>query len=534
MATEKLKVLVTDAIDPEGLKPLEQHPDIDLRYEIAPSPEKLERALEGAGAWLVRSETKVTAPWIEKARALRLIGRAGVGVDNIDLKAATLRGIAVVNAPAANTIAACEHTFGLMLSLSRNIPQADADVKAGQWQRAKWMGLELQDKTLGVVGLGRIGREVSRRAIAFGMKVVAMDPFVTKDQAAELGVTLAADLAALLGGSDFVTLHAPSSEKTKNLVNAQTLKLFKRGARLVNCARGELIDEAALAEALKSGQLAGAALDVFSKEPLNPESPLRGLPNLILTPHLGASTQEAQSKVALELALSVLAFHERGIAVNALNLPGFDSETLKSLGEYLSLAEALGRFVGQSIDSGVKELDCRFQGDFSPQQRRPLSVAALKGLLSTMLAQGASYISAPALAADRGIRTSDTWDPTAREGLRHLITVSVVTDKGRVSVGGTVLSAGQPRIVRFGDLAIDFRPQGKMIVVTNKDTPGIIGQIGTLLGRHGVNIADMRVGRQAAHGEAVMVLIVDEDVDAEVRKQLESIPGITGVRWVKL
>ena len=494
----------------------------------------MERALEGVGAWLVRSETKVTASWIEKARSLRLIGRAGVGVDNIDLKAATLRGIAVINAPAANTIAACEHAFGLMLALSRNIPQADADVKAGKWQRAKWMGMELQNKTLAIVGLGRIGREVARRAIAFGMRVIAMDPFVTKEQAAELGVQLGADLKSALSDADYVTLHTPGGDKTKGLINAQTLAYFKRGARLVNCARGELIDEGALAEALRSGQLAGAALDVFAREPLAGDSPLRGLSNVILTPHLGASTQEAQNKVAAELAQSVLAFHERGIAVNALNLPGFDSETLKSLGEYLELAEALGRFVGQAITSGVRELDCRFQGEFSPQQRRPLSVAALKGLLSTMLAQGASYISAPALAAERGIRTSDTWDPKTGEGFRHLITVTAVTDTGAVSVGGTLLAAGQPRIVRYGTMSVEVRPQGKMIVLTNKDTPGVIGRIGTLLGRHGLNIADMRVGRQSPHGEAVMVLTVDEDVSVDVRQQIETLPGVTSVRWVRL
>ena len=527
-------MLVTDAIDPEGLKPLEAHPDIDLRYEVGPTPEKLEKALEGVGAWLVRSETKVTAPWIEKARSLRLIGRAGVGVDNIDLKAATLRGIAVVNAPAANTIAACEHTMGLMLALSRNIPQADADVKGGKWQRAKWMGLELQGKTLGIVGLGRIGREVARRASAFGMRVLALDPFVTSEQAAQLGVTLAPDLKAVLGESDFVTLHAPGSDKTKGLINAETIPWLKNGARLINCARGELIDEAALAEALKSGKLAGAALDVFGKEPLPADSPLRGLSNLILTPHLGASTQEAQSKVATELAQSVIAFHEKGIAVNALNLPGFDSETLKSLGEFLDLSEALGRFVGQAITSGVRELDCRFQGEFSPQQRRPLGVAALKGLLSTMLAQGASYISAPALASERGIRLSDTWDPLPRESFRHLITVTATTDTGKVSVAGTMLAPGQPRIVRYNDLSVEVLPKGKLLVLTNKDTPGVIGQIGTLLGRNGVNIADMRVGRMAPHGEAVMMLSVDDELDAGVRQQLLGLPGITSVRWVKL
>ncbi len=304
----KLKVLVTDAIDPEGLKPLEKNSSIDLRYEVGPTPEKLEKALDGVGAWLVRSETKVTKDWIAKAKTLKLIGRAGVGVDNIDIQAATLRGIAVVNAPAANTIAACEHAFGLMLALARNIPQADADVKAGNWKRAKFMGVELMGKTLGVVGLGRIGREVSKRALACGMRVVAFDPFVSAEQAAELGVEVA-PLDNVLSQADFLTLHAPGSDKTKHLLNADSIKKLKKGARIVNCARGELIEEKAFVDAIKSGHVAGAALDVFEKEPLAPESELRKLPQIILTPHLGASTAEAQSKVATELAESVLAFH---------------------------------------------------------------------------------------------------------------------------------------------------------------------------------------------------------------------------------
>ncbi len=531
---EKLKVLVTDAIDKEGLQSLRDHPGIDLHYELAPAPEQLEKTLKGVGAWLVRSETKVTKDWIGKAPDLRLIGRAGVGVDNIDIEAATLRGIAVVNAPAANTIAACEHTFGLMISLSRNIPQADADVKAGQWKRAKWMGSELQGKTLGVAGLGRIGREVAKRAIAFGMKVVAMDPFVSIEQAKELGVTKVEGLKELVAEADFVTLHVPGSEKTKHLINKESLAWFKKGARLINCARGELIDDAALADAVRSGHLSGAALDVFSKEPLPAESPLRGLPQIILTPHLGASTNEAQSKVASELAASVLAFHDKGIALNALNLPGFDAETLKSLGAWLELSETLGRFLGQMIDAGVKEVSCEFEGEFKAAQRRPLSVAALKGLLSTMLAQGVTYVSAPALAADRGIKTSESIEPTMRAGYRQLLTVKAKTDKGEISVGGAFIGPNEPRIVRFGELGIEVRPQGKMIVLSNQDRPGMIGRVGVLLGESKVNIADMRVGRRSPKGEAVMVLTVDEEIPASVRAKLEDIDGITGVRWVKL
>ncbi|MBI4375886.1 MAG: phosphoglycerate dehydrogenase [Elusimicrobia bacterium] len=533
MSDPKLKVLVTDAIDREGLKALADHPSIELRYEIAPGDDLLEKALQGVGAWLVRSETKVTAPWIRKAQSLKLIGRAGVGVDNIDLEEATRRGIAVVNAPSANTIAACEHALGLMLALSRNIPQADADVKAGRWQRSKWMGAELQGKILGVVGLGRIGREVAKRALGFGMKVLAHDPFVSAGQAEELGIELLG-FDALLSRSDYVTLHAPGSDATKHLVGTESLAKMKKGARLINCARGELVDENALAQALRSGHLAGAALDVFQKEPLGPGSPLRSLPQVILTPHLGASTQEAQSKVASELALSVITFFERGIAPNALNLPGFDPDTVKALGEFLGLAETLGRFAGQMIDSGLREVNCAFHGEFKPSERRPLSVAALKGVLSTMLAQGVTYISAPALAAERGIRTSESTDPAGREGFRQLMTVSAITDRGALSVSGAVLAPGEPRIVRLGQLAVEVRPQGKMIVLTNQDRPGMIGRVGVLLGNKGINIADMRVGRKSPKGEAVMVLTVDDEVGPPLRSELASIEGVTNVRWIKL
>ncbi len=290
----KLTVLVTDKIDPEGLKPLQNHPGIDLRYEIAPKPEVLEKALVGVGAWLVRSETKITSEWNGTARARRLSGRARGGVDNIDLTAATLRGVAVINAPAANTLAAAEHTMALMLSLARHVPQADATTKAGKWERSKYMGVELFGKTLGVVGLGRIGREVAKRAQSFGMKIVGYDPFVTEAQARELGIE-PASLADLLARVDFVTLHVPGGEKTKHLISAEALKTVKNGLRLINCARGELIDEAALAEALREGRLAGAALDVFSEEPLPPHNPLHGAPNLVLTPHLGASTKRRRA-----------------------------------------------------------------------------------------------------------------------------------------------------------------------------------------------------------------------------------------------
>ena len=529
----KLKVLVTDKIDPAGLKPLESHPGIDLQYEIAPSAERLKRALIGVGVWLVRSETKITADWIAAAHDLRLIGRAGVGVDNIDLPAATRRGIAVVNAPASNTLAAAEHAVALMLCLARHVPQADAETKAGKWERGKFMGVELFGKTLGVVGLGRIGREVAKRAQSFGMKLVGFDPFVTDAQARELGIE-PMPLLELLSKSDFVTLHVPGGEKTTGMISAAALAKAKKGMRLINCARGELIDDAALAAALQSGQVAGAALDVFHAEPLPADSPLRFAPNLILTPHLGASTAEAQSRVATELAQAVLDFHDKGIAPNALNMPGFDPTTLAALGEWLPLAEAMGRFLAQTLEGGVSEFSCSFEGEFKASERRPLSVSALKGFLTPIMGPGVSWISAPAVASERGIKIGESSDPRVSESVRRMLTLTAATDKGPVSVSGAVLAPGEPRILKLGGLRIDVRPQGKMIVIANTDAPGVIGRVGTLLGKAGVNIADMRVGRRSAHGEAVMVLNVDGDAPASVRAELSRLEGIRRVHWAEL
>ncbi len=529
----KLKVLVTDKIDPGGLKPLESHPGIELVYQVAPKPEELEKLLIGTGAWLVRSETKITADWIAKAKDLRLIGRAGVGVDNIDLPAATRRGIAVVNAPAANTLAAAEHAVALMLSLARHIPKADASTQAGKWERGKFMGVELFGKTLGVVGLGRIGREVAKRAQSFGMKLVGFDPFVTDAQAREIGIEPMTFLD-VLAKSDFVTLHVPGGEKTNGMVNAAALASAKKGLRLINCARGELIDDAALADALKSGQLAGAALDVFHAEPLPADSVLRGAPNLILTPHLGASTAEAQSRVATELAQAVVDFQDKGIAPNALNMPGFDPSTLAALGEWVPLAEAMGRFLAQTLEGGVSEFSCAFEGEFKGSERRPLGVSALKGFLTPIMGPGVSWISAPAVAADRGIKVGESSDPRVSEGVRRMLTLSASTDKGPISVSGAVLAPGEPRILKLGGLRIDVRPQGKMIVIANTDAPGVIGRVGTLLGKSGVNIADMRVGRRSVQGEAVMVLNVDENASPAVRGELSRLEGIRRVHWVEL
>ena len=528
----KFRILVTDKIDPKGLEPLQQDPACELVMAVKPSADTLEAEVPKAEAWLVRSETKITADWLEKADSLKLIGRAGVGVDNIDVKGASRRGIAVVNAPAANTISACEHTFGLMLCLARNIPHADACMKGGGWDRSKWMGSELQGKTLGLAGFGRIGREVAKRARAFGMTVLAYDPFISEDQAEQFGVTLS-DFKPLLENSDYISLHMPVNEKTKGIIDSKSLAWFKKGARLINCARGELIVEDDLVKALEDGTIAAAALDVYDGEPLKDDSKFRGLSNVVLTPHLGASTTEAQFKVADELSKSVLEFRAKGLARNAINLPGFDPDQLEALGSTLDLADKLGRFLGQTLDSGLKGIKCRFHGEFPDGARRPLSVAAVKGALSNIMDFNLSFINTPILAMERGIEISESTAPSP-EGYARLLTVTAVTDKGERSVSGTVGDDGKLRIVRLDELFVDVSPEGQMLVLSNTDAPGIIGSVGSLLGKNGINIADMRVGRQSIGEEAVMVITIDGKPSDEILSELKIIDGIKTVRWVVL
>ncbi len=528
-----VEVLITDPIAPDGLGPLTDGSGFVVHRVPRAADADLEKLVPSANAWLVRSETKITEAWLDRAKALRLVGRAGVGVDNIDLTAASRRGILVMNVPGANTLAATEHAFALLLSLARNVPQAHAELKGGQWKRERWTGVELAGKTLGVVGLGRIGREVAKRALAFEMTVVGYDPFLPHAEIQKLGIE-PADLPEVLRRADFLTLHASLTDKTRRMINADSLKLMKPEARLVNCARGELIDEAALAEALREGRLKAAALDVFSKEPLPKDSPLLGVENLLLTPHLGASTQEAQIKVALELARNVADYFQLGVIRNAVNLPGFDAATLQDSAPQLDLAERLGRFAGQLVWGGLTEVEVQCDG-FEAGARHPLSVGALKGLLSSILDEpGISVVNATLLAQERGIRFVESSAEAGSERRGRFLIVQARAEKESVSVAGTLTPHGEPRLVRIDSMSVDVVLQGKMLVLKNKDAPGTIGRVGTLLGAHGVNIADMRVGRKAAHGEAAMVISVDEDVPAAALAELERLPGITAVRWVKL
>ncbi|MBI3291318.1 MAG: phosphoglycerate dehydrogenase [Elusimicrobia bacterium] len=524
-----MKVLVADDIG-AGLNMLKA--DSGFQVELRPtSPQVFTSELETCEALLVRSDTKVTAEMIQSAKTLKLIGRAGVGVDNIDVPAASKRGIVVVNVPGGNTISAAEHAMALLFALARNIPQADSHLKASRWERTKFIGTELAGKTLGLIGIGRVGREVARHAVAFGMKVLAADPYISEEYAKSLEVSLT-NLETVLSQADFLSLHVPLNETTHYLLNRETLAKTKPGVRIINCARGGLIDEAALAEGLRSGHIKGAALDVFEQEPpLN--SPLLKLENVIVTPHLGASTEEAQLKVAEELASVVRDYFLHHVVRNAVNFPALDQETYRELEPYLALADKLGRFQAQSIEGGIVEVRLDYAGDLTRYRPDPLTRTVLQGLLTPILGDEVNSVNAPLLTQERGIKVLET-KTSYSEDYTSLLTVTVRTNRETSVVAGTLFSRQHPRIVRIGELSVDVVPEGHLLIYSNRDRPGVIGFVGTVLGNNGVNIAGMQVGRKTIGGEAVTVVTVDSAVPAPVLEEIRRFPGITRIRRIEL
>lgn len=526
-AKDLIKVIVADGIDADGLGPVNSNGTFDLVF--VKDQAELEREIGGASALLVRSKTKVTPDLLKKAPKLKFVGRAGVGIDNIDVPASTAHGIVVQNVPGGNTISAAEHTVALILALSRNIPQADASTRAGQWKREKFVGTELQGKTLGLVGFGRIGKEVAKRAQSFEMKVIAFDPFVSEAHMKSNGIQPAA-LDEVFKTADYISLHIPVTEQNRNIINDESLAKMKPDARLINCARGELVDEAALLRALQSKKIKGAALDVYTSEPPK-NTDLFKHENLILTPHLGASTEEAQVKVALELGSSMKDFFERGVVRNAVNLPSLEPEILEKATPFLKLAEKLGRFVAQIADGGVQEIKIEFEGDFAGPVKNVLTLAGVKGVLANAMGEREiNWVNAMPIAKERGIRIEESASSES-EDFTSLITVKVKTDKSARSVSGTILSRGQSRIVRVDDLTVDIVPEGHLLVLTNIDRPGVVGFIGTILGENNINIAEFQVGRKSAGGEAVSALNVDSPVPSAVVQKIRSFSGITNV-WV--
>lgn len=520
-----MRILVAEPLAPEGVELLERHHDVDVR--LGCSPDELRAIIGNYDALIVRSQVKVDAALIAAGARLVVIGRAGVGVDNVDLDAATRAGITVVNAPTGNTIAAAEHTLALLFALARRIPAADASVRRGEWKRSQFTGVELRGKTLGIVGLGKIGLAVADRARALEMTIIGADPYVTAEQAALHGVERV-ELDDLLVRADVVTLHVPGGRSTRGLIGPERIARMKPGAFLLNVARGGIVDEAALAEALASGRLGGAAIDVFEREP-PVDSPLLGAPNTVLTPHLGASTAEAQVAVATEVAAQVLDVLDGRPARYAVNAPLLTAETAQAIAPFLPLAELLGRFFAQFNRTGVRTLTLEIAGEPAAFDASPLTAAVLRGLLETATTERVNLINAAALAKARGItvverKTSDAG-PFA-----SLLTVSGQADGATTTVAGTI-AVGEPRLVRINDYWIDMAPADIMLITRHQDKPGTMGRIGLMLGEADVNISAMHLARTAPRAEALMILALDDDVPPAVAQAIRSHEAVLDL-WV--
>jgi D-3-phosphoglycerate dehydrogenase / 2-oxoglutarate reductase len=526
------KILVSDSLSDEGLKILKDNKDFEVVVKTGMKPEELKEVIKDYDALVVRSATKANREIIEAASRLKVIGRAGVGLDNVDLPAATERGIVVMNAPAGNTISTCEHTMSMLLSLARSIPQANSSTKKCEWKRSKFMGVELYQKTLGVIGLGRIGREVAKRAASFGMKIKGYDPYLSKEVAEDLGIEVL-ELNELLKVSDFITVHVPLTDDTNHLISDKQFEMMKKGCRVLNCARGGIIDEAALVKAIKEGKIAGAALDVFENEPPAADSELLKLDNVIVTCHLGASTEEAQVNVAIEIAECVGDFLlGRGIR-NAANYPNIDADLYKTLQPYIVMAEKLGNFASQVIEGRISEAEVKFIGDITRYDTSSLTMALTKGLLSPVLKETVNFINAIPLARSRGIQIKQT-KISSDEEFSNLVSVTVKSDKMTKTFAATLSPKREPRIVKIDDFYVDASPAGYLLMMKNWDVPGIIGNVGSLMGKHNINIAAMVFGRKTPGGEAVSILNIDSPVSPELVEKLKKVENILEVKLIKL
>ncbi|MFV9511421.1 phosphoglycerate dehydrogenase [Tepidibacillus sp. LV47] len=527
------KILVSDPISEIGLKKLREAEDIELDIKTDLSPEELRNIIGEYDGLLVRSQTKVTKEILDAATNLQVIGRAGVGVDNIDVQAATERGIVVINAPDGNTISTAEHSFAMLIAMARWIPQAHQDLKQGIWNRKKYVGVELNRKTLGIIGMGRIGSEVAKRAKAFNMKVIAYDPYITKERAEKMGVILGT-VEDVVKQADFITVHTPLTKETKYLIDDKEFAMMKKGVRIINCARGGIIREEALLRALNEGIVAAAALDVFEQEPPN-ESPLIKHPHVVITPHLGASTEEAQLNVAIDVAEEVYNKLTGKPFRNAVNMPSLSLETLNHVRPYIQLAEKLGIIVENVTFGAIEKVEISFSGDIAEKEIDILTRTVLKGILSQHLGSVGvvNDVNAPILAKGRGIdvvesRTSKT------HGFTNLMTVKVKTNHEEKYLSGTLLNGYGARIVNFNGYTIDFIPEGHLIVMEHIDQPGIIGKMGTILGNANINIATMQVGRNEVGGRAIAFLGVDKEVGKETIEQLKQVDYVQNVYQVEL
>ncbi|QJR17829.1 D-3-phosphoglycerate dehydrogenase [Pelagibacterium halotolerans] len=517
------KVLVSDKISPAAIEIFKANGvEVDYLPDVGKDKEKLAEIIGQYDGLAIRSATKVTDKILAHATNLKVIGRAGIGVDNVDIPAATAKGVIVMNTPFGNSITTAEHAISMMLALARQIPEADASTRASKWEKNRFMGVEVTNKTLGLIGAGNIGSIVADRAQGLKMKVIAYDPFLTPERAVDLGVEKV-ELDELFARADFITLHTPLIDATRNIISAEAIAKMKDGVRIINCARGGLIDEAALKDALEAGKVAGAALDVFLEEPAK-DNPLFGLANVICTPHLGASTTEAQENVALQVAEQISAYLVTGEITNALNFPSISAEEAPKLTPFVKLAELLGSFAGQLTETGIKGIRIEFEGDVSDLNTRPMVAALLNGVLKPLL-EDVNMVSAPALAKDRGIAV-ETVNREQVGAYDNLIRLTVVTERQERSVAGTVYGSKAPRIVEIKNITLEAEVTPHMLYITNEDKPGFIGRLGTLMGQLGINIANFNLGRVEQGKDAIALLSIDSELTDGELTQIEELEGV--------
>ncbi len=527
------KVLISDELSDAAVQIFKDNGvEVDFQPKLGKDPAKLAEIIGNYDGLAIRSATKATADLLAKADNLKVIGRAGIGVDNVDIPAASAKGIVVMNTPFGNSITTAEHALAMMFACARQIPEADASTRAGKWEKSRFMGAEITGKTLGVIGCGNIGSVVASRALGLRMKVIAYDPFLSADRAQELGVEKIEEVDDLLARADFVTLHLPKTAQTANLISAERVKKMKPGARLINCARGGLVDENAVAEALKSGHLAGAAFDVFAEEPAK-ENVLFSAPNIVCTPHLGAATSEAQENVALQVAEQMSDYLMKGAISNAINAPSVTAEEAPVLKPWIAVCETLGGFAGQVTEHAITAIDIEYVGRVGELNQRPLTAALVAALLIPVVGEGGvNMVSAPLVARERGVKIAETRKD-AQGAYGSYVRLTVTTEKQTRSIAGTVFSDGKPRIIQIKAINLEAEPLPNMLYTTNNDQPGYIGALGAKLGELGVNIATFALGRSDKGGEAIALLGIDEPVTKEMLAQIQALPQVTQAKALK-
>ncbi len=533
MESPMARVLVSDKLSDQGLAILKAGKGLEIDVKTGLPPEEIVKIIGGYDAWIVRSATKCTPELIAAADQLKIIARAGIGVDNVDLPAATKKGVVVMNTPSGNAVTTAEHAIAMMFSIARKIPQATASVKTGKWEKNKFMGTELCNKNLGIIGVGNIGKIVASRALGLKMKVLGFDPFLSKEAADKLGVELV-ELDDLFKRADFITIHVPFSEKTKNLVNKDAFQKMKKGVYVINCARGGIVNEADLKVALDEGKVRGAALDVFEKEPPSVDHPLLSMDNVIYTPHLGAATDEAQENVAIEVAELVVDYFGNGTIKNAVNFPSVTGEMSRILKPYIDLAEKLGSLQGQLLDRLPEEVSIEYRGEISEFHTAPVTQALLKGLLSALTQESqVNYVNASLVAKEKGLKIIES-KVRDNQDFTTLISLTVKTGSDSRTVAGSIFGKKNPRLVQIGSFYLEAIPEGTILVIHNQDKPGVVGKVGTFLGERGINISRMQLGLEKGKSEAIALYNVEGDISKELLADLAKVPNVISVKKVCL